>query len=101
MKRSRIVGGDDETILGWGAILMAEGNGVGRDCGFDTVMGSLRSAPVVVGSPALNAPVRDRKQAALDVALKALREIEAKAYEAETVKYVKKALGRIDEILTA
>jgi hypothetical protein len=54
-----------------------------------------------MSTPCLNVPIRDRKEAALDVALKALREIKDKAFEEATVSYVKKALARIDDILTA
>lgn len=50
-------------------------------------------------SPYLNMPVRDRKQAAFDLAMKVLGEVERHSYEKATVEYVRKQIARISEIL--
>jgi hypothetical protein len=54
-----------------------------------------------IGSPALDVPVRDRKQAALDIAIDALESCEAFCHEDKAVRYVREKLKRIRDILNS
>lgn len=50
-------------------------------------------------SPALEVPVRDRKQAALEMAITSLEAVRDFSHEDKAVAYAKRQLGRIREIL--
>jgi hypothetical protein len=52
-----------------------------------------------MGSPALDVPVRDRKQAALDMAISSLESVRDFSHEEKCVNYANRQLARIAEIL--